>query len=42
MLDAREKQHRIRIEIQDDPRLHREDFTLVSLANFRDLVAAAG
>jgi ribonuclease G len=42
MLDALEKQHRIRIEIQDDPRLHREDFKLVSLANFRDLVAEAG
>jgi ribonuclease G len=42
MLDALEKQHRIRIEIQDDPRLHREDFKLVSLANVRDLVAEAG
>jgi len=42
MLDALEKQHRIRIEIQDDPRLHREDFKLVSLQNFRDLVAEAG
>jgi ribonuclease G len=41
MLDALEKQHRIRIEIQDDPRLHREDFKLVSLQNFRDLVAEA-
>jgi ribonuclease G len=41
MLDALEKQYRIRIEIQDDPRLHREDFKLVSLQNFRDLVAEA-
>jgi ribonuclease G len=42
MLDALEKQYRLRIEIQDDPRLHREDFKLVSLSNFRDLVAEAG
>jgi ribonuclease G len=42
MLDSLEKQYRMRIEIQDDPRLHREDFKLVSLANFRDLAAEAG
>ncbi len=42
MLDSLEKQYRMRIEIQDDPRLHREDFKLVSLSNFRDLVAEAG
>jgi ribonuclease G len=42
MLDALEKQYRMRIEIQDDPRLHREDFRLVSLSSFRDLVAEAG
>ncbi len=42
MLEALEKQYRMRIEIQDDPRLHREDFKLVSLSNFRDLVAEAG
>ena len=41
MLDSLEKQYRMRIEIQDDPRLHREDFKLVSLSNFRDLVAEA-
>jgi ribonuclease G len=32
-----EKRFKIRIEIQDDPRLHREDFKLVSLSTFRDL-----
>jgi ribonuclease G len=42
MLDGLEKQYRMRIEIQDDPRLHREDFKLVSLASFRDLAAEAG
>ncbi len=42
MLDGLEKHYRMRIEIQDDPRLHREDFKLVSLSNFRDLVAEAG
>ncbi|HEU4929667.1 MAG TPA: Rne/Rng family ribonuclease [Candidatus Krumholzibacteria bacterium] len=41
MLESLEKQYRMRIEIQDDPRLHREDFKLVSLSNFRDLVAEA-
>jgi ribonuclease G len=42
MLDGLEKQYRMRIEIQDDPRLHREDFKLVSLSSFRDLAAEAG
>jgi ribonuclease G len=42
MLDALEKQYRMRIEIQDDPRLHREDFKVVSLSSFRDLVQEAG
>ncbi len=42
MLDSLEKQYRMRIEIQDDPRLHREDFKLVSLSSFRDLAAEAG
>jgi ribonuclease G len=41
MLESLEKQYRMRIEIQDDPRLHREDFKLVSLSNFRALVAEA-
>ncbi len=36
--DAMERQYRIKIEIQDDPRLHREDFKVVSLSSFRDLV----
>ncbi|NIM20345.1 MAG: Rne/Rng family ribonuclease [Candidatus Latescibacteria bacterium] len=38
VLDALERQYRMKIEIQDDPRLHREDFRLVSLSSFRDLV----
>ena len=38
IFDAMERQYRIKIEIQDDPRLHREDFKLVSLSSFRDLV----
>ena len=38
ILDAMERQYRMKIEIQDDPRLHREDFKLVSLSSFRDLV----
>ena len=42
MLDTLEKQYRMRIEVQDDPRLHREDFKMVSLSNFRDLAAEAG
>jgi ribonuclease G len=42
MLESLEKQYRMRIEIQDDPRLHREDFKVVSLSSFRDLVQEAG
>jgi len=38
IFDAMERQYRIKIEIQDDPRLHREDFKVVSLSSFRDLV----
>ena len=38
MLDILERQYRIKIEIQDDPRLHREDFKLVSLSSFRNLI----
>ncbi len=32
-----EKQFGMKIEVQDDPRLHREDFRIVSLQSFRDL-----
>ncbi len=38
MLDFLEKRYHMRIEIQDDPRLHREDYKLISLSSFRDLV----
>lgn len=38
ILDAMERQYKLKIEIQDDPRLHREDFKLVSLSSFRDLM----
>lgn len=38
ILDSLERQYKMKIEIQDDPRLHREDFKLISLASFRDLV----
>jgi len=38
ILDALERQYRLKIEIQDDPRLHREDFKLISLSSFKDLV----
>ena len=38
IFDAMERQYHIKIEIQDDPRLHREDFKVVSLSSFRDLV----
>ena len=38
IFDAMERQYRLKIEIQDDPRLHREDFKVVSLSSFRDLV----
>jgi ribonuclease G len=37
-IDSIERQYRIKIEIQDDPRLHREDFKIVSMRTFRDLV----
>jgi ribonuclease G len=36
--DQIERQYRFKIEIQDDPRLHREDFKIVSMRSFRDLV----
>jgi ribonuclease G len=38
VLDALQRQYKMKIEIQDDPRLHREDFKIVSLSSFRDLV----
>ncbi len=38
VMDALERQYRMKIEIQDDPRLHREEFKLVSLSSFRDLI----
>jgi Ribonuclease G/E len=38
VLETLEKRYRMRIEIQDDPRLHREDYKLISLSSFRDLV----
>ena len=38
MLDELEKRYRMNIEIQDDPRLHREDYKVISLSSFRDLV----
>ncbi len=38
VLDVLERQYRMKIEIQDDPRLHREDFKLISLSTFRDLI----
>ncbi len=38
MLDELRRRFRMRIEIQDDPRLHREDFKVISLSSFRDLV----
>ncbi len=37
-IDSIERQYRMKIEIQDDPRLHREDFKIVSMGTFRDLV----
>jgi ribonuclease G len=37
-LEDLEKRYRMRIEIQDDPRLHREDFKVISMSSFRDLV----
>jgi ribonuclease G len=41
ILDAMERQYKFKIEIQDDPRLHREDFKLVSLSSFKDLTQEA-
>lgn len=38
VLDALSRQYKMKIEIQDDPRLHREDFKVISLSSFRDLV----
>jgi len=38
IFDIMERQYRLKIEVQDDPRLHREDFKVVSLSSFRDLV----
>jgi ribonuclease G len=38
MLDTLERQYNLKIEVQDDPRLHREDFKLVSLATFKTLI----
>ncbi|MCH7549655.1 MAG: Rne/Rng family ribonuclease, partial [Candidatus Krumholzibacteriota bacterium] len=38
MLEELQRRYRMRIEIQDDPRLHREDFKVISLSSFRDLV----
>ena len=37
VLDALERRYKMKIEIQDDPRLHREDFKVISLSSFRDL-----
>jgi ribonuclease G len=38
VLEELEKRYRMKIEIQDDPRLHREDYKVISLSSFRDLV----
>jgi len=38
ILDNLEKMYKMKIEIQDDPRLHREEFKIISLSSFRDLV----
>ncbi len=38
VFDALSRRYKMKIEIQDDPRLHREDFKVVSLSSFRDLV----
>ncbi len=38
VLDMLSRRYKMKIEIQDDPRLHREDFKVVSLSSFRDLV----
>ena len=37
VLDQLERRYRMKIEVQDDPRLHREDFKVISLSSFRDL-----
>jgi len=38
VLDALQRQYKMQIEIQDDPRLHREDFKVLSLSSFKDLI----
>jgi ribonuclease G len=38
VFDSMERLYRMKIELQDDPRLHREDFKIVSMRTFRDLV----
>jgi ribonuclease G len=38
VLDALSRRYKMKIEVQDDPRLHREDFKVISLSSFRDLV----
>jgi ribonuclease G len=38
VLDVLSRRYKMKIEIQDDPRLHREDFKVISLSSFRDLV----
>ncbi len=38
VLDTLQRRYKMKIEIQDDPRLHREDFKIVSLSSFRDLI----
>jgi hypothetical protein len=38
VFDSMERLFKMKIEIQDDPRLHREDFKIVSMRTFRDLV----
>ena len=38
VFDALSRRYKMKIEIQDDPRLHREDFKVISLSSFRDLV----
>jgi ribonuclease G len=38
VFDTLQRRYKMKIEIQDDPRLHREDYKIVSLSSFRDLV----
>jgi ribonuclease G len=38
VFDSIGRLYKMKIEIQDDPRLHREDFKIVSMRTFRDLV----